>query len=259
MAGSFAIYPSLRGKVVLITGGGSGIGAAMVEHFVRQGARVAFLDIDVEASRALVARLVDDGEEGQVRPLFLRCDLRDIDALRDVIAGVSETLGRIDVLVNNAANDDRHEIEAIEPAYFDDRMAINLRHQVFAAQAVLADMKQAGGGSIINMGSISWVIGEPDLPLYTAAKAAVNGLTRSLARKLGPHGIRVNCVMPGWIMTERQRRLWLTPAGEAEIMDRQALKEKLYPPDVARMVLWLAAEDSRLCTGQNFVVDGGWT
>lgn len=255
MAGNFAIYPSLRDQVVLVTGGGGGIGASIVEHFAEQGAVVAFLDLAREKSEALVERLAADGHH---RPLFLPCDLTDIDALQDAIAGIGERLGRIEVLVNNAANDDRHEIEEIAPDYFDARMAVNLKHQVYAIQAVLPDMKQAGGGSIINMGSISWVVGEPDLPLYTAAKAGVNGLTRSLARKLGPHGIRVNCVMPGWIMTDRQESLWLTPAGEQDLMRRQALKEKLYPPDVARMVLWLAADDSRLCSGQAFIVDGGW-
>lgn len=256
MSGSFAIYPSLRDKVVVITGGGSGIGASFVEHFCEQGAKVAFLDIDKAAAEPLVERI---GAEGHRPPIFLPCDLTDIEALRDCIDGIGETLGRVAVLVNNAANDDRHEIEEIEPDYFDNRMAINLRHQVFATQAVIPDMKQMGGGSIINMGSISWVVGEPELPLYTAAKAGVIGLTRSLARKLGPHGIRVNCVMPGWIMTERQEKLWLTPAGETELMKNQAIKEKLYPPDIARLVLWLAAADSRLCTGQSFTVDGGWT
>ena len=255
MAGNFAIYPSLRDQVVLVTGGGGGIGASIVEHFAEQGALVAFLDVAKEASEALVERIAGNGHH---RPLFLPCDLTDIEALQDAIAGISERLGQIEVLVNNAANDDRHDIEEIAPDYFDKRMAVNLRHQVYAIQAVLPDMKQAGGGSIINMGSISWVVGEPDLPLYTAAKAGVNGLTRSLARKLGPNNIRVNCVMPGWIMTARQENLWLTPAGEQELMRRQALKEKLYPPDVARMVLWLAADDSRLCSGQAFIVDGGW-
>src|SRR5690606_3539521 len=255
MAGSFAIYPSLRDRVVLVTGGGSGIGASIVEHFAEQGARVAFLDIAQAPSEALVERIAADGHP---RPLFLPCDLTDIEALPDAIAGVSERLGSIDVLVNNAASDDRHEIEEITPDYIESRMAVNLKQQVYATQAVLPDMKQSGGGSIINMGSISWVVGEPDLPLYTAAKAGVNGLTRSLARKLGPHNIRVNCVMPGWIMTERQETLWLTPAGEQELLRKQALKEKLYPPDVARMVLWLAADDSRRCTGQAFIVDGGW-
>lgn len=255
MAGNFAIYPSLRDQVVLVTGGGSGIGASIVEHFAEQGALVAFLDIAREASEALVERLA---AEGRHRPLFLPCDLTDIEALQDAVAGISERLGPVEVLVNNAANDDRHEIEDIAPEYFDQRMAVNLKHQVYAVQAVLPDMKQAGGGAIINMGSISWVVGEPDLPLYTAAKAGVNGLTRSLARKLGPHNIRVNCVMPGWVMTERQENLWLTPAGEQDLMRHQALKEKLYPPDIARMVLWLAADDSRLCTGQAYIVDGGW-
>jgi D-xylose 1-dehydrogenase len=255
MAGNFAVYPSLRDKVVLITGGGSGIGASIVEHFAEQGSLVAFLDIARDPSELLVERIVSNGHH---KPLFLPCDLTDIEALQDAIAGVSERLGSIDVLVNNAASDDRHDIEEITPEYFEPRMAVNLKHQVYATQAVLADMKQAGGGSIINMGSISWVVGEPELPLYTAAKAGVNGLTRSLARKLGPHNIRVNCVMPGWIMTARQETLWLTPAGEQELLRKQALKEKLYPPDVARMVLWLAADDSQRCTGQAFIVDGGW-
>ena len=256
MSGDFAIYPSLRDKVVVVTGGGSGIGASIVAHFCAQKAKVAFLDIDRASSESLVERIK---AEGHPPPVFLPCDLTDIEALRDCIDGIGETLGRVEVLVNNAANDDRHDIEDIEPEYFDNRMAINLRHQVFAIQAVVPGMKQAGGGSIINMGSISWVVGEPELPLYTAAKAGVVGLTRSLARKLGPYGIRVNCVMPGWIMTERQEKLWLTPAAEVELMKNQAIKQKLYPPDIARLVLWLAAADSRLCTGQSFTVDGGWT
>lgn len=254
MTEAFATYPSLRDRVVFVTGGGSGIGAAEVEYFAQQGARVAFIDIAQEASEALCARL---GAAGLPAPFFQRCDITDIAALYGAIAEVARRLGPITVLVNNAANDQRHRWEDMTPAYWDERLAINLRHQFFAIQAIAPMMREAGGGSIVNFGSSSWHMSEGGMPAYTTAKAAVEGLTRGMARDLGPDKIRVNCVIPGWIMTERQITLWLTPEAEANLMRAQCLKEKVMPADVARLVLWLAADDSRMCTSQLWVVDGG--
>jgi NAD(P)-dependent dehydrogenase (short-subunit alcohol dehydrogenase family) len=250
-----ASYPSLEGRVVFVTGGGSGIGASIVEHLCAQQARVAFVDIDGATSSALVAAIE---ARGHPAPLFLPCDLRDIAALRAAIAETRTRLGPIRVLVNNAANDERHTLESVTPEYWDDRFAVNLRHQFFAAQAVAPDMAAAGGGSIVNLGSVSWMIGQGGMPAYLTAKSAVAGLTRALARDLGPMGIRVNCIVPGWIMTERQIQRWLTPEGEQELMRRQCLKRKLVPEDIARVVLFLAADDSGACTNQSYVVDGGW-
>ncbi len=251
-----ASYPSLKDRAVFVTGGGSGIGESIVEHFCAQGSRVAFVDIAIEPSRALVERIA---ARGHARPLFVPCDLCDIEALRAAIARVGRELGPVRALVNNAGNDDRHRVEDVTPAYWDERIATNLRHQFFAAQAVIPQMKVAGGGSIVNFGSISWMNAEGGYPAYTASKAAVHGLTRGLARDFGLHNIRVNTVVPGWIMTERQVTLWLDETGERQIRENQCLKRKLYPPDIARMVLFLAADDSENCTAQNFVVDGGWT
>lgn len=254
MSEQTAIYPSLRDRVVFVTGGGSGIGAAEVSHFAAQSARVAFVDIADEAARALVGTLKS---KGHPEPFFQHCDITDITALRSAIAEAAHTLGPISVLVNNAANDQRHSWEDMTPEYWDERMAVNLRHQFFAIQAVAPMMKQAGHGSIINFGSLSWHISQGGLPAYTTAKAAVEGLTKGMARDLGVFGIRVNCVIPGWIMTERQIKLWLTPEAEANLMRAQCLKQKVQPADVARLVLWLAADDSRMCTSQLWIVDGG--
>jgi NAD(P)-dependent dehydrogenase (short-subunit alcohol dehydrogenase family) len=251
----YATYPSLRDRVVLVTGGGSGIGAAIVEHFAAQDARVAFLDIDRTASQALVGAVA---ARGHAAPLFLPCDLRDVAALREAVAEVRRRLGPVRVLVNNAAHDERHAVDAVTPEYWDDRFAVNLRHQFFAAQAVYPDMAAAGGGAIVNLGSTSWMVGQGGMPGYTTAKSAVAGLTRALARDLGPLGIRVTCIVPGWIMTERQVRLWLTPEAEADLLRRQCLKRKLLPEDVARVVLFFAADDSAGCTAQSYLVDGGW-
>lgn len=251
---AFASYPSLKDRAVFVSGGGSGIGASIVEHFAAQGAKVAFVDIDEAASQALLQKIAGDGHRA---PLFARCDVRDISAYQAAIAGLARQTGPFTVLVNNAARDDRHVIEDVTPAFWDERIAVNLRHHYFAIQAVLPGMKQAGGGSIINFSSVSYHAMAPQLSVYEAAKAAVVGMTRGLARDLGPDKIRLNIVTPGWIMTQRQIDLWLTPEGEANLMKVQCLKEKLYPPDLARMVLWLAADDSRLVTAQNFVVDGG--
>jgi NAD(P)-dependent dehydrogenase (short-subunit alcohol dehydrogenase family) len=251
----YASYPSLEGRVVLVTGGGSGIGASVVEHLCAQRARVAFVDIAREPSEALVARVRASGDPA---PVFIPCDLRDIAALRAAVAVARVDLGPIRVLVNNAAHDERHSIESVTPEYWDDRFAVNLRHQFFAAQAVVPEMAAAGGGSIINFGSTSWMVGQGGMPAYLSAKAAVAGLTRALARDLGPRNIRVNSIVPGWIMTERQIALWLTPEGEQELLRRQCLKRKLWPEDIARVVLFLAADDSDACTNQSYVVDGGW-
>ena len=197
-------------------------------------------------------------KQGHAVPHFIKCDIRDIDALRGAVAEAGLRHGPVRVLVNNAGNDDRHTTESVTVEYWDNRMQVNLRHQFFAAQAVRPQMRDAGGGSIINFGSITWLVGDPDCPAYVTAKSAISGLTRALARELGPEKIRVNCVLPGWVMTDRQIRLWLNEAGERQIAERQCLTEKLYPPDIARMVLFLAADDSRMCTSQNYIVDGGW-
>ncbi|MCV3765084.1 SDR family oxidoreductase [Rhizobium sp. TRM95796] len=252
---TLAHYPSLAGRSVFITGGGGGIGESLVRRFCRQGARVAFVDIAEEASRALVAELVG---EGLAAPLFIPCDLRDIEALRSAIEEAADVCGPISVLCNNAGNDDRHQTEDVSVAYWDDRMAVNFRHQFFAAQAVAPMMTEAGGGSIINLGSITWMVGDPDCPAYVAAKAGIYGLTRALAREFGPKRIRVNCLVPGWVMTERQKTLWLTPEGERQIDTRQCLPGRLDADDIASMALFLAADDSRMCTSQQFIVDGGW-
>jgi NAD(P)-dependent dehydrogenase (short-subunit alcohol dehydrogenase family) len=250
---SDAIYPSLKGRVVLVSGGASGIGASIVGHFARQGSRVGFLDI--QDGGKLAAELVS---EGLPAPAFQRCDLTDIAATRTAIAAIAAELGLIEVLVNNAAHDERHDWRTVTPEFWDNRQAVNVRHQFFAIQAVAPAMQAARRGSIINFGSISWHLKMGGMPAYTSAKAAVEGLTRSFARDLGPDGIRVNCIIPGWIITERQKQFWLTPEAERATLEAQCLKEMLYPPDIARMVLWLAADDSRMCTGQNWVVDGGW-
>lgn len=249
-----AIYPDLEGRTVLVTGGGGGIGAEIVRQFAAQGASVGFIDLSEEPSRALVAELESAG--ASVR--FARADLTDIEATRAAIADLREALGPVSILVNNAAHDERHRMEDVTPDYWDSRMAVNLKHQFFCTQAVAGDMRKLGGGAIVNMGSISWMIGQGGMAGYTAAKSAVVGLTRSLARDLGPDNIRVNCIAPGWIMTERQIALWLDEAGEREIMERQCLKRKLVPADVARVVLFFCSDAAGACTNQTYVVDGGW-
>ncbi len=246
---SRAIYPSLNGKRVVITGGATGIGAGLVEAFAGQGARVAFLDIDEAAGEALATRL--DGA------IFAGCDLRDLDALKATLDGFAGRLGGVDVLINNAARDDRHSVEEVTPAYWDERMATNLRHLFFAAQAVVPAMKAAGGGAIVNFGSISWHLGLPDLVLYQTAKAAIEGLTRSLARDLGRDNIRVTTIVPGNVQTPRQEK-WYTPEGEAEIVAAQCLDGRIQPVDVAALALFLASDDARMCTGHDYFVDAGW-
>jgi NAD(P)-dependent dehydrogenase (short-subunit alcohol dehydrogenase family) len=253
--GRFATYPSLQDRVVLVTGGGSGIGASMVEHFAAQGARVAFLDVAVDCSVTLADGLAASSAHP---PLFLQCDLRDIGAIRAAVSEVQARLGAIRVLVNNAARDDRHKFTDVSPEFWDENMAVNLRHQFFATQAVSPHMIAAGGGSIINMSSIAWKIPETGMPVYVAAKAAVVGLTRTLAKELGSSNIRVNCVLPGAILTERQLKLWLNPENLERILATQCLKRHLVPDDVARLVLFLAADDSEAITGQSHIIDGGW-
>jgi D-xylose 1-dehydrogenase len=252
----YASYPSLRGRAVFVTGGATGIGAELVTQFAAQGARVAFVDIDADAATALAERI---GAQGAPTPRFDVCDIRDIEALQRCLAAAAQDIGPIRVLVNNAANDDRHSVDEVTPAYWDDKMAVNLRPHFFTMQAAAPMMRAAGGGSIVNFGSITWRGGFGGLPAYATAKAAIEGLTRVMARDLGPDNIRVNAVVPGWIMTERQVTTWVTPEAEERIARSQCLKDKLMPADVARLVLWLAADDSRMCTNQMWVIDGGWT
>ncbi len=248
-----AAYPDLRGKVAVVTGGASGIGEAIVRALAAQGARVGFVDRDGAAARRLEADL-----GGAARAEL--ADLTDIAALRAAFARLRGELGPVSVLVNNAARDDRHRIEDVTPEYWDERMATNLRHAFFAAQAVLDDLRAAGpDGAVVNMGSVSWRRATGGMPAYTAAKAGMEGLTRGLARDLGPSGARANTVIPGWIMTERQRALWVTPEAEADLLAHQCLKRTLGPEDVARVVLFLASRASGGCTAQSFVVDAGWT
>ena len=249
-----ATYPSLAGRAVLITGGATGIGAGFVEHFARQGARVAFLDIDDEGARALIDALADV----EHAPVYLRCDVTDLDALHGAITHARERIGRIGVLVNNAANDVRHAFGSTTPADFERNIAVNLRHQYFATQAVVDDMRALGGGSVICLGSTGWMIKNAGYPMYAMAKSAVHGLVNGLARELGRDRIRINALVPGWVITEKQQRLWLDAEGEAQIARSQCLPGHLKAEDLARMALFLAADDSRMCTGQDFIVDGGW-
>lgn len=250
----YALYPSLVDRAVLISGGATGIGADLVEHFARQGARVGFLDIDEDAGLALVARL---GEAAHA-PVFVPCDVTDLDRLGAAVTQARQRIGLIAVLVNNAANDARHAFEATSPADFEAGIAVNLRHQYFATQAVVPDMRALGGGSVICLGSTGWMKKTGGYPIYAMAKAAVRGFVNGMARELGRRHIRINALVPGWVITEKQRRLWLDPEGEAEIARRQCLPGYLMADDVARAALFLAADDSRMCTGQDFIVDAGW-
>lgn len=246
-----AVYPSLAGRTAVVTGGGSGIGAEIVAGFARQQAQVYFVDADAPRSLALVEQL-----GGAVQ--FLHCDLTDLDALAATFATIAARAGPVAALVNNAASDDRHAIEAVTPAYWDERIAVNLRHYFFAAQAVVGGMRGAGGGSIVNLGSASWHLALPGFSVYQTAKAGVEGLTRSFARDLGGDNIRVNCVIPGAIRTPRQTALWHTPEEEAGILGKQCLKVRVEPVDVAAMVLFLASDDARYCTGHSYWVDAGY-
>jgi len=249
-----AVYPDLAGKVVLITGGASGIGAAISRCFAEQGSTVILLDIQRAAGETLAAELTAAGRSAH----FYAVDLTDIPALRAGVERARVAHGPIQILINNAAHDERHRTETVTPEYWDDRIAVNLKHQFFAAQAVLPDMKAANGGAIVNFGSTSWMAGQGGMAAYTASKSGVIGLTRSLARDYGPYNIRVNAIAPGWIMTERQIEKWLTPEGEEELMRRQCIKRRLEPDEVARVTLFLASQEASACTAQHYIVDGGW-
>lgn len=254
-ASTLATFPSLRGQRVFITGGGTGIGASMVEAFAEQGAQVAFVDMAATESQALAERVAQRGHT----PVWWRaCDVRDVAAMQAVIAEAQKELGDFSTLVNNVARDDRHTLESVTPEYWEERMAVNQRPAFFAIQAVVPGMRRLGGGSIINLGSTGWQTKGSTYPCYAIAKSSVNGLTRGLAGSLGADRIRVNTVSPGWVMTERQIAMWLNEEGEAEIKRNQCLPDKLKPSDVARMVLFLASADAAMCTAQEFKVDAGW-
>jgi len=250
-----AVYSSLKGKLVLVTGGASGIGQAIVSAFVQQGSRVLFLDIQDEAASALIRKL---RHPEQVAPEYLHCDLTNIAELQSVTGKILQSFPAIDVLVNNAGNDKRHKIEEVTSEFWDWCIQTNLKHQFFMAQAVLPGMRKAKHGSIINMSSIGWVIPSTGIPVYVTAKAAIVGLTRALAHEVGSDGIRVNCVMPGAIVTEKQRRLWFTEEYKKEIMTRQALKRDIQPEEVAKLILFLASDESLAITNQSFIIDAGW-
>lgn len=250
---SSAIYPSLKGRLVVITGGGSGIGAALTEGFARQGARVVFLDLLDDDSQRLEASLADLDPA----PAYHRCDLTDVAALQACLAEIAAAHGPVEVLVNNAANDDRHTLAAVTPTYWDERIAVNLRHLYFATQAVAPAMRDRGRGVVLNLGSISWHLGLPDLSLYETAKAGIEGMTRALARELGVDGVRVACIVPGNVKTPRQMK-WYSPEGEAEIVAAQCLKGRVEPVDIAAMALFLASDDARFITGHEYFVDAGW-
>lgn len=246
----YAAYPSLNGRSVFVTGGASGIGAEIVRAFAAQGSRVGFVDRDAASANALV-----EAVEGEVA--FEECDLCDIEALRRAFAALAERIGPAQALVNNAARDDRHDWREVTAEYWDERFATNLRHMFFAIQAVAPGMIAAGGGSIVNLGSNSWWEASGGFPAYTTAKSAVHGLTRTMARDLGDHRIRVNTVVPGWIMTERQKELWVTPELIERHRARQCLPDLLEPVHVARMVVFLASDDALMCTANNYMVEAG--
>lgn len=249
-------YPSLNGRSVLISGGATGIGATLVEYFAAQGAKVGFLDIDTEGALALQAKLEQEG----IRSVYFEeCDVTDTPRLRTAVGALRQRIGPIQVLVNNAANDQRHLIEETTPESWDSGVAVNLKHYFFSAQEVFKDMKAVGGGSIINLGSVSWMVKTGGMPVYTTCKSAVQGLTRSLARDFGPFRVRVNTIVPGWVMTEKQVRLWVTPQAKIELAKAQCLPGELVPEHIARAALFLASDDSDMITAQDLVVDGGWT
>ena len=248
-----ARYPSLNGTVVLVTGGASGIGEAMVRAFAAQGSHVAFVDLDAARGRALAKELSD----ADATIHFETCDLRDVEALRAAFGRIKAALGPVGVLLNNAARDDRHAWEEVTPDYYDERMATNLRHMFFAIQAVAPDMIAAGKGSIINFGSNSWLEAVGGLPVYATAKSAVHGMTRSFARELGKHRIRVNTIVPGWVMTERQKTLWAKPDAIARQLQRQCLPDLIDPVYLANMALFLASDDLAMCTANNYMVEAG--
>ncbi len=252
-AGNYASYPSLAGRTVFITGGADGVGRALVEEFAAQGAVVSFADIQVDKAHETIASC----EGAATTPTFYEVDLVDIAALQEAVAAATKAMGSIEVLVNNAASDDRHTWEEVTPEYWDDRLNTNLRHYFFAIQAVVPGMLAAETGSIINIGSSSYMMQEDFFPGYAIAKSGVEGITRTLARTFGPHGVRVNTVLPGWVATERQLEKWWSPEGEAGTLSDQAIKRRIYPKEFAQMVLFLAADDGAACTAQEFLVDGG--
>ena len=248
-----AKYPSLDNKVVIITGGASGIGASIVESFLQQGSKVAFLDKEENLGK----NLVETFSNFKHKPLFKHCDLTNIAKLKESIDNIKDELGLTSILINNAANDERHSIDSVTEEFWDDRMNVNLKHYFFTSQSVYEDMKKLGDGKIVNIGSFSWMLGQGNMPGYTTAKSAIMGLTRSLARDLGEFNIRVNCVVPGWIITDRQKKLWLTPEVEKEQLEKQCIKRMLMPEDIAKAVLFFASDQSSGCTAQSYVVDGG--
>ena len=248
-----ASYPSLKDKVVLITGGASGIGETIVENFLQQGSKVVFFDKEKELGLKLVSKL----NNYNYKAIFKECDLVNIEDLKSKINQIREEVGLISILVNNAANDERHSLESVTEKFWDDRMNVNLKHYFFAIQSVYKDMKTLGDGKIVNIGSFSWMMGQVNMPGYTTAKSAIMGLTRTIARDLGEFNIRVNCVVPGWIITERQKKLWLTNKIKKEQLERQCIKRMLVPNDIGKMVLFFSSDQSSGCTAQNYVVDGG--
>ncbi|RQR27583.1 SDR family NAD(P)-dependent oxidoreductase [Burkholderia sp. Bp9142] len=251
---SYAIYPSLRNKTVVITGGGSGIGASIVEAFAQQDSRVVFLDVAEEDSLNL-----QDGLRATTHPpSFRRCDLRNTDEIQQAFFEIEESVGPIEILVNNAGNDDRHEIGRVTTDYWDDRIAVNIRHQFFCAQAAAESMRKIGRGVILNLGSIAWHLALKNLSIYMTAKAGIEGMTHGLARDLGAHGIRVNCIVPGAVRTPRQMKLWQSAASEAKLVAAQCLNQRVEPEHVARMALFLASDDASRCTGREYFVDAGW-
>lgn len=256
MTGSGAIYPDLRDKVVFITGGGSGIGEFIVRAFMRQGCHIGFVDIADDPSRKLASELAKLYPDQRIH--FEHVDLHNIPVLQQAIHTIREKLGPVDILINNAANDERHKTPDVTVEFWDERMAVNLRHQFFAAQAVLPDMISKNKGSIINYGSTSWMKGQGGMVAYTTCKSAILGLTRSLARDYGVHNIRVNSIAPGWIMTQRQIDKWLTPETEKEMMIGQCLKRRLMPDELAKFTVFLSSDDASACTAQSYIVDGGW-
>ena len=248
-----ANYPSLDNKVVIVTGGASGIGACIVENFLQQGSKVAFLDKEEKIGKKLVKKL----SKYKHIPIFKYCDLTNIKSLKKSIDQIKKEVGLISILINNAANDERHSLESVTEDFWDDRMNVNLKHYFFAIQSVYKDMKKLGDGKIVNIGSFSWMLGQGNMPGYTTAKSAIMGLTRTIARDLGEFNIRVNCVVPGWIITERQKKLWLTKKIKKEQLERQCIKRMLEPNDIGKAVLFFSSDQSSGCTAQNYVVDGG--